>query len=298
MKGARGLAKPAPASAGARPDGRFAVLDIGSNSVRLVVYDRLERVPVALFNEKALCGLGRGLEDDNRLDPRAMADALATVKRFAALARAMEVETLDAVATAAMRDAANGAAFVDEIERETGLAIRVLAGTEEARLSALGVLSAIPEADGVMGDLGGGSLELVPLKGGVAGEGLTLPIGPLRLGTAKLGKARDAIDQALAAVPWLGDAAGCDLYIVGGSWRALGRVHMARQNYPVHVLHGYAVEAAEMEQLALLLAGFGKESVKRIEGVPKERLETLPLAALTLARVLRAARSARVVFAA
>ena len=300
MKGARGLAQAAPVSGAERPGGRFAVLDIGSNSVRLVVYDRLERVPVPLFNEKALCGLGRGLEADNRLDAAAMAEALATVKRFTALARAMAVETLDAVATAAVRDAENGAAFVEELERRCGLAVRVLSGVEEARLSALGVLSGLPEADGVMGDLGGGSLELVPLKGGVAGGGLTLPIGPLRLGPGgKFGKARDAIDQALAEVPWLAEAAaGRDLYIVGGSWRALGRVHMARENYPVHVLHGHAVEAPEMEQLALLLAGFGKESMKRIEGVPKERLETLPLAALTLARVLRAARAARVVFSA
>ena len=296
MRPARGLVRTAASPGAGRQDGRFAVLDIGSNSVRLVVYDRLERVPVALFNEKALCGLGRGLEVDNRLDSRAMADALATVKRFAALARAMQVATLDAVATAAVRDAANGPAFVDELERECDLDITVVSGLEEARLSALGVLSALPEADGLMGDLGGGSLELVPLKDGVAGEGVTLPIGPLRLGGAKLGKARDFIDEALAGVPWLAEAQGRDLYIVGGSWRALGRVHMARESYPVHVLQGYAVEAGAMEQLALLLAGFGKESMKRIEGVPKERLETLPLAALTLARVLRAARSSRVVF--
>jgi len=295
VKSARSLrAAPADGLAG----GRFAVLDIGSNSVRLVVYDRLERAPVVLFNEKALCGLGRGIEASGRLDPAAMADALATVRRFAALARAMQVETLDAVATAAVRDAANGPAFVEELERECAIAVRVVSGQEEARLSALGVLSAIPAADGVMGDLGGGSLELVPVRGGAAGEGVTLPIGPLRLGAAKPGKARDAVDAALAGVPWLGEAAGCELYIVGGAWRALGRVHMAREGYPLHVLHGYAVPAQEMESLALLVAGLGKESVKRIEGVPKERLEILPLAALTLARVLRSARPSRVVFSA
>lgn len=287
------------AAASARPAGRIAVLDVGSNSVRLVVYDRLERVPVALFNEKALCGLGRGLEASGRLEPRAMADALATVKRFAALARAMRVEILDAVATAAVRDAANGPAFVAELEAQCGVAVRVLDGAEEARLSALGVLSALPGADGVMGDLGGGSLELVRLQNGAPGAAVSLPIGPLRLGPgAKPGKTREALDAALGGVAWLPEAAGRDLYIVGGSWRALGRVHMARQNYPLHVLHGYAVPAHEIEALAGLLAGLGRESVKRIEGVPKDRQDTLPAAALTLARVLRAARPARVVFSA
>lgn len=296
MRSARTLARTQPGESLA--PGRFAVLDIGSNSVRLVVYDRLERVPVALFNEKALCGLGRGIEASGGLDPAAMADALATVKRFAALARAMQVATLDAVATAAVRDAENGPAFVEELERECAIDVRVVSGQEEARLSALGVLSGIPSADGVMGDLGGGSLELVPVRDGVSAEGATLPIGPLRLGAAKPGKARDAIDEALAGVPWLGEAAGRELYIVGGAWRALGRVHMAREGYPLHVLHGYGVAAGEMEQLALLIANLGKESVKRIEGVPKERLDILPLAALTLARVLRAARPSRVVFSA
>ncbi len=279
------------------PDGKIAVIDVGSNSVRLVVYDGLHRAPYPVFNEKVLCGLGRSLDQTGLLDAGAVDHAARTVRRFVELLRAMQVADIEVVATAAVRDAANGDDFVATIERQTGAVIRVLSGTEEARLSSLGVLSACPGADGIMGDLGGGSLELVALRSGETAQASTLPIGPLRLRNIA-SKPRRVIDDALAGLSWLPTVAGSDLHVVGGAWRALGRIHMARTGYPLKVLHGLALPAADMETLARLISGLGRTSLKRISGVPKERLDMLPLAALILSRLLRVAQPARVVFSA
>jgi exopolyphosphatase/guanosine-5'-triphosphate,3'-diphosphate pyrophosphatase len=278
---------------------RVAVIDIGSNSVRLVVFDAVKRAPLPLFNEKVLCGLGRSLPKHGEMDAESIERAVAAVRRFALLARDMEVGRTIAVATAAVRDAGNGPAFVRQLEAETGLQIRTLSGAEEAQFSAEGVLSGCPRADGLMGDLGGGSLELVLLRDGKVGPVVTLPLGPLRL-TEVRARGRLAahahIDDALAGTPWLAEGAGRDLYIVGGAWRALGRIHMYQAGYPLKVLHGYAVRSAEMEVEADVIAGLGKQSLKRIQGVTKERLDTLPLAALTLLRLLRLVRPKRIFF--
>src|SRR5690606_11102973 len=159
----------------------FGVIDVGSNSVRLVVFDEPLRLPTPMFNEKVLCGIGRGLSETVALDEEGAKQALAAIRRFVALARRMNVRALQIAATAAVRYASNGPAFVKQIERDTGEKVRTLSGIEEATHSAFGVLSGIPEAGGVMGDLGGGSLELVAIDGGRLGDRVTLPLGPLRI---------------------------------------------------------------------------------------------------------------------
>jgi exopolyphosphatase / guanosine-5'-triphosphate,3'-diphosphate pyrophosphatase len=161
--------------------GRIGVIDIGSNSLRLVVYDTAARAPTPLFNEKALCALGRGLGSSGRLNPDGVASAIGNLQRFVAIARAIGVVRLDVIATAAVRDAADGGDFVAQIRRQCGVEVAILDGAGEGRLSAFGVIAGIPDADGVAGDLGGGSVELVPLDRGAVGEGSTLPLGPLRL---------------------------------------------------------------------------------------------------------------------
>jgi len=186
--------------------GCVAVVDIGSNSLRLVIYDGIRRAPRTLFNEKVMCGLGRSLEQTGRLDPDGVAMAFPNLQRFIALARSTGVRRLDVLATAAVRDASDGRTFVHEIEKRHRLKVKVLAGAEEGRLSAYGVLAGIPEANGVVGDLGGGSVELVPVAGSQVGAAATLPIGPLRLAgyDGDDRKLRDTIDKHLAAVAWLG----------------------------------------------------------------------------------------------
>src|SRR6185369_8269017 len=168
--------------------GRVGIVDIGSNSIRLVVYEQAMRSPLPVFNEKVLSALGRDLASTNRLNADGMASALDNLERFVTLARNMNVARLDMLATAAVRDAEDGEQFVAEVKRRTGETVTIVSGKEEARLSGLGVICGMPDADGVMGDLGGGSLEIMALDKGALGPSATLPIGPLRLAPAGLGK--------------------------------------------------------------------------------------------------------------
>jgi exopolyphosphatase/guanosine-5'-triphosphate,3'-diphosphate pyrophosphatase len=285
---------------GRRSAGPVGVIDIGSNSIRLVVYAGDERAPHPIFNEKVLCGLGRGLERSNRLNDEGKNLALANLSRFSSLAKAMGVRHLRIVGTAAVRDAEDGPGFADNVRRQTGLKIEVLDGEEEARLSALGVVSGTPEANGIMGDLGGGSLELVSLKRGTLGRHVTLPYGPLRLReiTDRRQLLLDVIDHRLDKIDWLDKAKGRDFYAVGGSWRGIARLHMAHVNYPLRVIHHYTLSRAKAEDFLDLIAGLSRESLERIGRVPRKRLEVLPIAALVLHRVLARAKPARLVFSA
>lgn len=276
--------------------GRVGVVDIGSNSVRLVVYEDDSRNPAAMFNEKVLCGLGRRLASTGRLDPDGVPSALATIRRFAGLARVMNLARLDMAATAAVRDAVDGPEFVAAVEAIVGSKLRVLSGQEEAFYAAEGVLSAIPEASGLVGDLGGGSLELVQIEAGQVGAQATLPLGPLRLmelAGADRAKATAIIDDALATLPWLDGQA---VYAVGGAWRALGRLHMAQTSYPLRVLHHYRISRGDARDLSRLLSNQSRDSLERISGLPRRRLDTLPFAALLLDRLLKAARPREIVF--
>lgn len=278
--------------------GRVGIIDIGSNSIRLVVYDRQSRAPMQIFNEKVLCGLGRGLERTGRLQIESMAIAQTNLLRFVAVARAMKVTDLDVVATAAVRDAVNGRDFVAEMERRCRVGVRILSGGAEARLSALGVISAIPEAAGVMGDLGGGSLELVEVGQGRIGRHATMPLGPLRLADLAGGdrnRARLAIDGQLKRLTWLKRLKGRTLYAVGGSWRSIARAHMVAVDYPLHVIHNYRIER---DELARFLVAVERRRRRGLPGASRRRAESLPLAALVLQRIIKLARPKRVVFSA
>lgn len=279
--------------------GRVGVVDIGSNSVRLVVYEGDGRNPATMFNEKVLCGLGRKLASTGRLDPEGLVSAYAALERFVALSRVMGVRHLDIVATAAVRDASDGGEFVMRAEEIAGLPIRVLSGQEEAYFSAEGVLSAIPEADGLVGDLGGGSLELVLVGQGGVGTQATTPLGPLRLMEAAPGdraKVTEIIDKTLAELPWLDEVRGRSFYAVGGAWRALAKIHMAQSSYPLRVLHHYRIQRGDVRDLSRVIANLSRDSLERISGLSRRRVDTLPYAALLLDRVLKAARPRDVVF--
>lgn len=274
------------------------VLDVGSNSIRLVVFEHDGRAPVPVFNEKVLCGLGRGVATTGKLDEGAMSDAHRNLARFAGVAKAMGVGRLTAVATAAVREARNGPAFVAEVRRRTGIRLAVLSGEDEARTSALGVLSGNPDADGVMGDLGGASLELVDIGGGRTRKQVTLPLGPLaltELSGGNLKRAGAVVAEQLKKVPWLDRLNGRDLYLVGGSWRALARVHTALADYPLKVIHAYAIEAAAARSFLGRLPRLSKAQLKRIPGVTR-RVDALLWSALPLEAVVRLGKPRRLVF--
>lgn len=283
---------------GAGRETRSAVIDIGSNSVRLVVYAGTGRAPTPLFNEKSMCGLGRGLSDTGRLNEEGMRAARDALRRFAAVVGMMGVRDLQVVATAACRDAENGPEFVASIERETAFAIRILDGEEEAHYSSLGVLAGQPDADGIVGDIGGGSLELVDLSPSGPGAKISLPLGPFRLPTASYAATKAHVDDALKTVPWIERARGRSLIAVGGAWRAIAKLHMAQSGYPLRIIHHYRLPAAEASEFTRLLGKQSRESLQRLGELPRRRLDVLGPTALVLRRLIKIAQPSELVFSA
>jgi exopolyphosphatase / guanosine-5'-triphosphate,3'-diphosphate pyrophosphatase len=281
---------------------RAAVVDLGSNSVRLVVYETHGGLPVTIFNEKAVLRLGRGLHSTGRLNEEGVAQAMGVMARFNAVARGLEAQPFEVLATAAVRDATNGPDFVAALQaRMPEVPIRILSGDEEAAYGSAGLLSGLPEADGVMADIGGGSLELVRLVDGVRHEAVSLPLGVIRLADRAGGDVAQArlIAQAeLEAVDWLDGVSGRDLYLVGGAFRALARIQIARTGYPLNIIHHYTITREDARELCGTIAGSPRKALERIPGAPRRRLDDLPFAATVLRRLLRRAAPRRVVFCA
>lgn len=280
---------------------RIAVIDIGSNSVRLVVYEGRGRASQAIFNEKTACGLGADISEDGRLSERGMACVTAALERFVRIARGLDVSIVDAFATAAAREAENGGELIERIRRVCGIEVEVLSGEEEGRTSAEGVLASIPAADGAMGDLGGGSLELVALDQGSVGHCDTMPIGILRLAASHgqdMVATRKAVRKAIRGVDWLPRVEGRAFVAVGGAWRALARVYMNMTNAPIHIVQGLSVDSAPLQQFLAHLAKTGIRSDAEVRGLSRRRVEMLPAAAILLAEVIERARPAQVQFSA
>jgi len=265
-----------------------AIVDIGSNSVRLVVYDGPARAPSVLFNEKVSAGLGRGLGNGAALDRGAVAQALRALQRFRLVAEAMGVADIRTVATAAVRDASDGERFIAQIEA-LGLPVELLSGEQEARASGYGVISAFPDADGIVGDLGGGSLELVRVHGGRVHETVSLPLGVLRLAGLKPG--RGVLDRhvrkLLVKAGWKNVERDLPFWLVGGSWRALARLHMYLTDYPLPVLHGYAMPPEAASRLLRALGRMDRKRLKGIDAIPSGRIGALGDAAGLLATLTR-----------
>ena len=261
---------------GANRFGPVGIIDIGSNSVRFVAYGGAERVPSVLFNEKLMAALGRGVARDGKLSDAAMARTLEALARFRQLAKEMKLKRLHTVATAAVRDASNGKAFLKQIA-EIGLKPRVISGDEEAELAGLGVVSAIPNANGIVADLGGGSLELIGVARGAVGEGSTLPLGVLRLGPdpdsgeiartlrngIKIGRLKDA-------------ARGHCLYLVGGSFRALALLDMRIMGHPLPIIHHHRILPERLPDLRAALATMDFEQLKAHTQISSARIPTMP----------------------
>ncbi|MEN3973770.1 Ppx/GppA family phosphatase [Emcibacter sp. SYSU 3D8] len=278
---------------------RIAVIDVGSNTVRLVAFDLQGRIPQLIFNEKAFCGLGKSMASSGRLDPDGMEMAIDTIHRYVTLTDQMRVSHLDIVATAAVREASNRDEFAARVTEVTGgRSLRIISGAEEARYAALGVIAAIPEADGIAGDLGGGSLELVGIRKGVVMQGESTPLGTLRLMDAHGNDAvatNKAIDAALVGHDWIKEFARRDFYAVGGTWRAIARLHMAYRKYPLRILHNYEIEREELRRFLRDIKSHVSEAEILAAGISKKRMAMLPVASLILQRVLKLVSPKRIV---
>jgi exopolyphosphatase/guanosine-5'-triphosphate,3'-diphosphate pyrophosphatase len=276
-------------SPSARALSRVGVVDVGSNSVRLVVFDGAARSPAYFYNEKIMCALGAGLSETGCLNPEGRRRALAALRRFQHLADGMDLPPLTAVATAAVRDAKDGQEFRDEVLAETGLKLWVIDGEEEARLSAQGVLLGWPGSYGLVCDIGGSSMELAEIKDGRVGKRVSSALGPLKLAAIPGGRrGRKAhIDEVMGQ---LSDKMGPQrdrLFLVGGSWRAIARIDMLRRNYPLHVLHEYRMKPKELRATIKFIEDSDAEWLRQEAGVSAARMALVPIACDVLGRLVR-----------
>jgi len=280
-----------------------AVIDIGSNSIRLVVYEALDRAPTPLFQEKAMCGLGRYLNSTRRLNEKTIPEALSSLARFRKLAEICGVKERDihAFATAAVRWAEDGPQFLARAEEACRLPVKVIGNTEEAELAATGVLAGFENPAGVVGDLGGGSVELVRLRGVSFEHNVSLRLGSLSLVDKTHGEKTEAmplIEEGLGPETWLGEARGETFYAVGGTWRALAKLHMHQTGHPLTAVHGYRMDARKALQVSARYANSSPSSLKRVYGLSAGREETVPFGALLLNMIIRKMQPDEVVFSA
>ncbi|WEX78529.1 exopolyphosphatase [Sinorhizobium numidicum] len=283
---------------GIRP---VSVVDIGSNSIRLVVYEGLSRSPAVLFNEKVMCGLGKGIDATGRMEEESVTRALKALHRFRALSDQARASTMYVLATAAAREASNGRSFIEKAEAILGQKVRILSGEEEAYFSAMGIVSGYYDPDGVVGDLGGGSLELVDVEGRHIGDGITLPLGGIRLfehSNGSLLKARTWVRKFMKDAEVLKKGAGRTFYAVGGTWRSIAKLHMETRNYPLHMMQGY--ELSYDEAMAILPEVIEPKNIKpsAYATISKSRRSLLPFGAVTMQEAISIMKPERISFSA
>ncbi len=278
-----------------------AIVDIGSNSVRLVTYEGLTRAPTPTFNDKVMAALGKGVATTGKLNEEGVERALSALRRFKVLCSTMHIKDVRVLATAAARDASNGPAFLAEATKAMGAPIELLAGRREAELAAYGVMSGFYQPDGVVGDLGGGSLELNDVKGVRMGKGVSLRLGGLALmdlSGRSPKKAQKIVRKALADIPQLDKMKGRTFYAVGGTWRALAKLHMRQRDYPLNVMHGYVIPARDAADFAALVERVNADALANIASVSAARRPLLAYGAVVLEEIIRRAKPKEVVVSA
>jgi exopolyphosphatase/guanosine-5'-triphosphate,3'-diphosphate pyrophosphatase len=280
------------------PKGLIAIIDIGSNSVRMVVYHALKRVPLPVFNEKYMCALGKGLARTKKLNPEGVREAEAAIARFLVMAQRLQVASLDIIATAAVRDAENGDDFVRSIERH-GVKVKVISGEREAELAAKGILASFHEPLGISADLGGGSMELATIERTHIGHNTSLHIGSLRVLDAadgKLGAMEKLVAKELKETSWLKEVNPPCIYAIGGGFRALAKLHMRKTGYPLDIVHEYSMSRRSVNQLIERLLEMKQSDIAALPGISSKRAPTLVPTAIVLQQLLQQTGAPQVMF--
>jgi len=266
----------------------IAIIDIGSNSVRQVVYEGQTRSPSVLHNEKVLCGLGKGVAKSGSLDEDAIERALTALRRFMLLGKQLNVAETHILATAAAREAENGARFISSVEQICGDEVKLLTGREEARYAALGVQSGFYKPEGIAGDQGGGSTELVPVISDKELNGVTTPLGALRL--QELSKFNASVARKIARktladlkIEWPGDKR--TFYAIGGTWRSLIRLYMLENEHPIDVLHGFSVKASKFQKFCERVID-DNDKFDFLDEISKNRRPLLPYGAAVMIELI------------
>ncbi len=277
----------------------IAVIDIGSNAVRLVIYDGLKRCPIKIHTERNICGLGRDILNTGHLNPEGVEQALDSLGRFSGMLESLKIKTVFTIATAALRDANDGNKFVKKVEDKFGISINVISGIEEAYLSAQGVAAGFGQVTGVVGDFGGGSLELIAMHNGKILEQETLPLGALRILALKGEQERcDYIQHHLSNISLLRNNQKQNFYVLGGAWRSIGKTHMHMTDYPLQILDHYTIRYTPAVEFMSLLSNQSSASLERMAGLPARRVKDIPPAALVMKHVLKCLKPQNICFSA
>jgi exopolyphosphatase/guanosine-5'-triphosphate,3'-diphosphate pyrophosphatase len=282
-------------------DGRIGIIDIGSNSIRMVVYDQQKRAPVPIYNEKVMCALGKGLAATGMLNPEGVELGRQALRRFNALGRNMDIASMYVMATAAVRDARDGASFARYLEETYGIAVDIISGKKEAKLGAYGVCASMYKPNGLTGDLGGGSLEMVKVDNGELRDHASLLLGSLRMIDESRGdrdKLRKLIEKRFNELDWLDGRSVANFYAIGGTFRALAKMHMAITNYPLRILHEYKIDARNFLGFVRDIAVMSPEKLEKLPGSAAKRVPALPGAAIVLEHIITRARPDNVVISA
>ncbi|MFZ4125266.1 MAG: hypothetical protein ACOYJ2_04255 [Rickettsiales bacterium] len=281
------------------PKGLIGIIDIGSNSVRMVVYHALKRVPLPVFTEKYMCALGKGLARTGRLNPEGVKSARIAMARFMAMAGRLELASLDILATAAVRDAEDGKKFVAELTKEFGVSINVITGEREAELAAQGIIASVHEPLGISADLGGGSMELASVERHKIGLTTSCKLGSLRILDSSEGKTKameEFIKRELKAIPWLKNAHPHCLYAIGGGFRTIAKLHMKKTRYPLDIVHEYTMSKRAITQLLERLVSMSPSEIAALPGVSAKRATTMIPTALVLQQLLEMTGAPEIMF--
>ena len=281
------------------PRGLVAIIDIGSNSVRMVVYHALQRVPLPLFNEKYMCALGKGLARTGKLNPKGVEEAKLAIARFLVMAKRLDVKSLDIIATAAVRDAENGKDFVKYLEAQHAIEVQVISGEREAELAAQGILASVHEPFGISADLGGGSMELATIERTKIGDCVSLQLGSLRVldgSDGSVAAMEKLVKKELKSVPWLKETGTPMIYAIGGGFRALAKLHMKKANYPLNIVHEYVMSKRAVVQLTEKLIAMKPSEIESLPGISAKRAQTIVPTAIVLQQLLQASGAPEVMF--
>ena len=268
---------------------KVSVIDIGSNSIRMLIYENFNYSRVPFFNEKAVCELGKNLDKSRKLNNKGKDYALKVLKRFSEILNVSKIPTIRIFATAVLREATDANDFVKEVEELFNTKVKILSGYEEAEYTAEGVKIGFKHVDGLVADLGGGSLELTRVENNVITDKTSLPLGVLRLLNNPLIKKRNLskyIKKLFKDEKWLTKKKFKNLYSVGGTWRALFKLHLFQNNHPVHIIHQYCISKNETYRFADKISGFNKTKLKTVEYISKSRTPYLPFSSIIIKEIL------------
>lgn len=272
-----------------KEDSRIAIIDIGSNSIRMLIYEDFNSSIVPFFNEKAVCELGKNLDKSRKLNKSGKEYAIKVLKRFNEILNVSKINNFQIIATAALREATDAQDFVKEIENIFSTSVKILSGDQEAEYAAEGVKVSFKNVDGLVADLGGGSLELAHVDNNKILEKTSLPLGVLRLLNNPLIKKNNLpkyVKKLFKDEKWLAKKKFKNLYLVGGTWRALFKLHLFQNDHPVHIIHQYYLEKFELLRFTDKISRFNKNKLKSVEYISKSRTQYLPYSSIILNEIL------------